>query len=173
MAFISLDLSIQHKHFPCEILVSVNNFKLYQAQQDADFVNYGPHKSEKRKKKCVLANNLWLTSQRVCSVLKIRSMLCLLLTVTKKGNEKSARTLLTECYRSPLFTESSTWMQLKLVSVMTIYTQVCKIGSIKSNITAIISDRCTCNLALLTLIAESSFRHFLRANKKQSNVLYA
>lgn len=55
MAFISLDLSIQHKHFPCEILVSVNNLKLYQAQQDADFVNYGPHKSEKGKKKCVLA----------------------------------------------------------------------------------------------------------------------
>lgn len=64
-------------------------------------------------------------------------------------------------------------MQLKLVSVMTIYTQVCKIGSIKSNIIAITSDRYTCNLVLLMLTAESSFRHFLRANKKQSIVLYA
>lgn len=162
-ACISLDLSIQHKHFPCEILLSVNNFKLYQAQQDADFVNYGPHKSEKGRKTRVLANNLWLTSQQVCSVLKIRLMLCLL-TVTKKGNEKSAGTLLFECYRSPLFTVFHMDAAIACVSNDP---QVCKIGSIKSNIIAIISDRCTCNLLLLTLIAESSFRHFLRANQKQ------
>lgn len=89
----------------------------------------------------------------------VYSKLCLLLTVTKKGNEKSAGTLLFECYRSPLFTVFHMDAAKACVSNDP---QVCKIGSIKSNIIAIISDRCTCNLLLLTLIAESSFRHFLR-----------
>lgn len=101
-----------NKHFPCEILLSVN--KLYQAQQDADFVNYGLHKSEKRKKKCVLANKLWLSTGMQCSQNQTDALFTY-------GYKKGKRE---ECWD---FLQSSTWMQLKLVSVMTIYTQVCKI----------------------------------------------